>query len=114
NFAFEMERSACMLFGIITYGVHMSTYQEVERKIGAKSLRLWIPTRLVQNQCVWPGYLNNTVAGGIPSRTPIFEVLVKECMEEASLSEDLVRAHAFRCEFLSTGCAPLYHLLTQA
>ncbi|KAJ7823062.1 hypothetical protein B0H14DRAFT_2370351 [Mycena olivaceomarginata] len=54
----------------------------------------------------WPGYLDNTVAGGIPSRTPIFEVLVKECMEEASLSKDLVQAHPFRCDFLSTGCAP--------
>lgn len=41
----------------------------------------------------WPGYLDNTVAGGIPSGMSIFESLVKECMEEASLPDDVVRPH---------------------
>ncbi|KAJ7811305.1 hypothetical protein B0H14DRAFT_2606647 [Mycena olivaceomarginata] len=90
-----MGQSVCMLFGIITYRVHMSTYQEVKHEMGAKSPRLWIPTR-ASTKSMWPGYLDNTVAGGIPSRTPIFEVLVKECMEEAILSKDLVQAHPFR------------------
>jgi hypothetical protein len=44
NFAFEMERSACALFGIVTYGVHMSMYQEREVD-GARRLYLWVPTR---------------------------------------------------------------------
>ena len=44
NFAFEIERSACALFGIVTYGVHMSTFQEREVD-GAKRLYLWVPTR---------------------------------------------------------------------
>ncbi|KAF7342958.1 Thiamine pyrophosphokinase [Mycena venus] len=102
NFAFEMERSACALFGIVTYGVHMSTYQEVESEMGEKSLKLWIPTR-ASTKSMWPGYLDNTVAGGIPSGMPIFEALVKECMEEASLSEDLVRAHV-----RAVGCISYY------
>ena len=42
----------------------------------------------------WPGYLDNSVAGGTPSGMGIFESLVKESMEEASLEEDLVRKHA--------------------
>ncbi|KAJ7839017.1 nudix hydrolase 20 [Mycena olivaceomarginata] len=93
NFAFEMERAACALFGVVTYGVHMSTYQEVPvGDRGEKSLRLWIPTR-ASTKSVWPGYLDNTVAGGIPAGMPVFEALVKECMEEASLPEELVRAH---------------------
>ncbi|KAJ6545425.1 NUDIX hydrolase domain-like protein [Mycena capillaripes] len=91
NFAFEMERAACALFGVVTYGVHMSTYQEVNIG-GQKSLRLWIPTRAA-NKSMWPGYLDNTVAGGIPAGMPIFEALVKECMEEASLNEELARKH---------------------
>ena len=41
----------------------------------------------------FPGMLDNTVAGGIPSGMSIFESLVKECMEEASLEDSLVRAH---------------------
>ncbi|KAJ7645804.1 NUDIX hydrolase domain-like protein [Mycena rosella] len=91
NFAFEMERAACALFGIVTYGVHLSIYQET-RGVDGTGLRLWIPTR-ASTKSMWPGYLDNTVAGGIPSGMPIFEALVKECMEEASLGEELVRAH---------------------
>ncbi|KAF7305599.1 Thiamine pyrophosphokinase [Mycena chlorophos] len=86
NFAFEMERAACALFGIVTYGVHMSTY----RQEPGGSLKVWIPTR-AKTKSTWPGYLDNTVAGGIPAGMPIFEALVKECMEEASLAEELVR-----------------------
>ena len=39
----------------------------------------------------WPGYLDNTVAGGIPSGMSPFESLIKECMEEASLPDEVVR-----------------------
>jgi len=42
----------------------------------------------------WPGYLDNSVAGGTASGVGIFESLVKESMEEASLEEDFVRKHA--------------------
>ncbi len=38
----------------------------------------------------WPRYLDNTVAGGIPFGLTPTEALVKECMEEASLEEDVV------------------------
>ena len=41
----------------------------------------------------FPGYLDNTVAGGIPSGMPIFESLVKECMEEANIGPDIVRRY---------------------
>jgi hypothetical protein len=44
NFAFEIERSACALFGIVTYGVHMSAFQEREVD-DARRLYLWVPTR---------------------------------------------------------------------
>lgn len=45
NYVFEMERSACGLFGVITYGVHMSIYEEDIDESGRKSLRVWVPTR---------------------------------------------------------------------
>ncbi|KAJ7141559.1 nudix hydrolase 20 [Mycena filopes] len=99
NFAFEMERAACALFGLITYGVHMSIYQEVTNALsGERDLRLWIPTRAKnKSMCL-------TVAGGIPSGMPIFEALVKECMEEASLPEELVRKHV-----RAVGCVSYFH-----
>jgi 8-oxo-dGTP pyrophosphatase MutT (NUDIX family) len=42
----------------------------------------------------FPGYLDNTVAGGVPSGMPVFESLVKECMEEANIGPDIVRKYA--------------------
>ena len=41
----------------------------------------------------WPGYLDNSVAGGIASGMSVYDTLVKECMEEASLPEDIVRRY---------------------
>ncbi|KAF9011786.1 nudix hydrolase 20 [Cyathus striatus] len=93
NYAFEMERSACALFGVVTYGVHMSIYEEIESDAGERSVRVWVPTR-ARTKPTWPGYLDNTVAGGIPAGMSPFESLVKECMEEASIEEHIVRKHA--------------------
>lgn len=45
NYAFEMERSACALFGVVTYGVHMTIYEELEEADGSQSVRIWVPTR---------------------------------------------------------------------
>jgi len=45
NYVFEMERSACALFGVITYGVHMSIYEEDVDERGSKIVRVWVPTR---------------------------------------------------------------------
>ncbi|KAL4072153.1 NUDIX hydrolase domain-like protein [Scleroderma yunnanense] len=103
NYAFEMERSACALFGVVTYGVHMTIYQE---NPDGSDLRIWVPTRsrTKQTQVVllmlpevthaWPGYLDNSVAGGIPSGMSAFESLVKEAKEEASIDEDITRTLA--------------------
>ena len=41
----------------------------------------------------WGGYLDNTVAGGIPHGMSPTEALIKECMEEASLPENFVRKY---------------------
>ncbi|KAG6824934.1 hypothetical protein H0H92_005365, partial [Tricholoma furcatifolium] len=89
NFALEVERSACALFGFVTYGVHMTIYEEVEVD-GEKNLNIWVPTRSRTKQ-TFPGLLDNTVAGGIPSGMPMFESMVKECMEEASIADHIVR-----------------------
>jgi len=88
NYAFKMERSACALFGIVTYGVHMTIYQEDSDH----GIRIWVATRARTKQ-TWPGYLDNTIAGGIPSGTGIFESIVKESLEEAGIEEDIIRKH---------------------
>ena len=45
NYVFEMERSACALFGLITYGVNMSIYDEIMQDDSQSSVRVWVPTR---------------------------------------------------------------------
>jgi hypothetical protein len=40
NYAFEMERSAAALFGIVTYGVHATIYLDTE-----DGMKIWVPTR---------------------------------------------------------------------
>jgi len=91
NFAFEMERAACALFGLVTYGVHMTIYR-LPTPGSDEEIKLWVPTRSSTKQ-TWPGFLDNTIAGGIPSGMSPFESLVKEAMEEGSLQEDVVRKH---------------------
>lgn len=93
NYAFRMERAACALFGVVTYGVHMTIYVDSPDPEGQK--RIWVPKRAKTKQ-TWPGYLDNSVAGGIPAGYKPFEALVKEAMEEASIEEDIVRGLA-RC-----------------
>jgi len=71
----------------VTYGVHMTMCLESEGE-----RKIWVPTRAKTKQ-TWGGYLDNTVAGGIPHGISPTEALIKECMEEASLPEDFVRKY---------------------
>ncbi|KAH9947756.1 NUDIX hydrolase domain-like protein [Amylocystis lapponica] len=93
NYAFKMERAACALFGAVTYGVHMSIYAADGAPDGSGACSFWVPTRARSKQ-TWPLFLDNSVAGGIPSGMGALECLVKEAMEEASIAEGVVRKHA--------------------
>lgn len=84
----SIERCGSNLFGIMTYGVHMTVYVNDE-----KGIRLWVARRAKTKQ-TYPGMLDNSVGGGISTGEQPFESLVREAIEEASLPEDLVRANA--------------------
>ncbi|ORY19011.1 thiamine pyrophosphokinase [Clohesyomyces aquaticus] len=89
---FDVERSASPLLGVVTYGVHCTAYVKREDD----ELKIWIPRRAKTKQ-TYGGMLDNAVAGGIASGEGPFESLVRECGEEASLAEDLVRSRAKAC-----------------
>lgn len=80
--AFTLERSACELFGFVTYGVHMTMY--------TPDYKIWVPRRS-KNKQTWPGFLDNSVAGGIPNGITPSESMIKECEEEASLAADVCK-----------------------
>ena len=51
-------------------------------------LHIWVPRR-AYDKPTFPGELDNTVAGGQPAHIGIFENLIKECAEEASIPRAL-------------------------
>ncbi|ESZ95903.1 hypothetical protein SBOR_3716 [Sclerotinia borealis F-4128] len=84
----SVERSASVLFGIVGYGIHMMAYvRDPEVSYGMK---LWVPRRSATKP-TYPSMLDNTVAGGMATGEDKLEALVRECMEEASLPEEVVR-----------------------
>ncbi|KAK5078166.1 hypothetical protein LTR64_003429 [Lithohypha guttulata] len=83
---FSMERSASALFGIVTYGVHMTAYTQ-----NSDSIKIWTPRRSPTKQ-TYPGMMDNTVAGGLSTGERPFGCLIRESMEEASLPEAVVRS----------------------
>jgi len=89
---FTVERAASPLLGIVSYGVHMTAYVRTEDG----EIKIWIPRRAKTKQ-TYGGMLDNAVAGGISAGESAFESLVRECKEEASLEEGLVRSRAKAC-----------------
>lgn len=89
---FNVERSATPLLGVVTYGVHLNAYTRTPDG----ELKIWIPRRARTKQ-TYGGMLDNAVGGGIASGESPFESVIRECAEEASLSEDLVREKTKAC-----------------
>lgn len=85
-----IERAAAALFGFITYGVHIVGYIPANLSTGAP-LRIWVPRRSA-TKATFPGMLDNTVAGGLGFPHGIYDTAVKECAEEAGLSESYVES----------------------
>ncbi|TKA69829.1 hypothetical protein B0A49_05880 [Cryomyces minteri] len=98
---FSIERAASSLFGIVTYGVHMTAFVRGKE---AGALKIWVPRR-ARNKQTYGGMLDNTVAGGISTGEATFESLVREAAEEASLPEELVRREARAC-----GCVTYFYI----
>ena len=99
EYLLEMERCATPLFGIVSYGAHMTGYVEDET-----GMKFWIPRR-AKNKQTYPSMLDNTVAGGMCTGEKPFECIVREAMEEASLPESVVRA-----SIVPVGCVTYTHV----
>jgi 8-oxo-dGTP pyrophosphatase MutT (NUDIX family) len=83
----SMERSASALFGVVTYGVHMTAYVASD---GESGMKIWAPRRAETKQ-TYPGMMDNTVAGGLSTGEEPLECLIRECEEEASIPENIAR-----------------------
>jgi 8-oxo-dGTP pyrophosphatase MutT (NUDIX family) len=78
---FVMERTLTAPLGCLTFGVHLNGYVRTRNGI-----ELWVAKRS-QHKPTFPGKLDNMVGGGQPAGLGLFENLLKECFEEAGISE---------------------------
>ena len=78
---FVMERTLTAPLGCLTFGVHLNGFVRTQAGI-----ELWVAKRS-QSKPTFPGKLDNIVAGGQPAGVGLFENLIKECAEEAGISE---------------------------
>ncbi len=80
-----LERAAAPIFGVLRYGAHLNG---IVYKQG--HLHLWVARRSL-NKPEYPGKLDHIVAGGIPAGLSAWDVILKECQEEANIPPALVR-----------------------
>ncbi|KAK9329787.1 NUDIX hydrolase domain-like protein [Lipomyces starkeyi] len=102
---FTFERSACPIFGFVTYGVHMTAYIPAS---DTRPLRIWVPRRS-RTKSTYPSMLDNTVAGGIGYPYGVFDTLIKECGEEAGFDSELIKEKA-----KSVGNVSYYYVRTSS
>jgi 8-oxo-dGTP pyrophosphatase MutT (NUDIX family) len=77
-----IDRSAAVLFGFRTQGVHLNVYTQ-----GCNGgIDMWLARRKLTRHH-FPGELDNLVAGGLPAVNSIRETLRREAEEEAGIDE---------------------------
>jgi len=79
----RIDRAAAPYFGTRAFGQHINGYVR-----DGDRLKLWIGRRSADRR-IFPGYLDNMVAGGLPATLGLMENLEKECWEEAGIPRDL-------------------------
>lgn len=83
--SFLVERAAAPHLGTVSFGVHVNGYC-VDAESGEK--KMWIARRSA-TKSLWPLMLDHIVAGGQPAGIGLMENVIKECGEEAGISEEL-------------------------
>ena len=87
---FSIERSASPLFGVVTYGVHMTAYRWNTGKDRERFMEIWVGRRS-STRAKFPGMLDTSVGGALATGETPWMCLVRESEEEASLGEDIVK-----------------------
>jgi 8-oxo-dGTP pyrophosphatase MutT (NUDIX family) len=78
-----IDRAAAAYFGVRSFGQHVNGF--VRKDDG---IHMWLGRR-ARDRLLFPGALDNVVAGGLPHDLSLKENLVKECAEEAAIDREL-------------------------
>lgn len=78
-----IDRAAASYFGLRSFGQHLNGYVR-----DGDDILMWIGRR-ARDRLIFPGALDNMVAGGLPHGIGLTENLLKECEEEAGIASEL-------------------------
>jgi len=81
-----IDRAAAAYLGLRSFGQHLNGYVR-----DGEDLHMWIGRR-ARDRLIFPGALDNMVAGGLPHGVSLTENLVKECQEEAGMPRALAES----------------------
>ena len=81
----RIDRAAAGYFGIRAFGQHLNGYVR-----NGDQLLMWLGRR-ARDRLIYPGRLDNLVAGGLPHGIGLMDNLEKECFEEAGMPASLAR-----------------------
>jgi 8-oxo-dGTP pyrophosphatase MutT (NUDIX family) len=84
--SFRIERSGAGLFGVLTFGVHMTAYIPAT---ATTPLKIWVARRSATKSS-YPNMLDNAAAGGLSAGERPLACMIREAEEEASLPENIV------------------------
>jgi len=86
-----VERAAAPFLGMQQYGVHINGLVQSVKPDGQQDVTMWMARRSA-TKSKYPGMLDHIVAGGQPAGLGLMENVIKECMEEAGISESITKA----------------------
>jgi len=80
-----LDRGSVAYFGVRSFGQHLNGYVR-----DGDELLMWIGRRAA-DRLIFPGHLDNLVAGGLPHGISPLDNLLKEAQEEAGMAPELAR-----------------------
>lgn len=83
---FVIERAAAPFVGALEYGVHVNGLVQQEGVT-----KMWMARRS-KTKSKFPGMLDHIVAGGQPAGMGLLDNVIKECLEEAGIPEEVTRS----------------------
>jgi 8-oxo-dGTP pyrophosphatase MutT (NUDIX family) len=96
----RIDRTAAGYFGIRSFGQHLNGYVREGDQI-----LMWLGRR-ARDRLIYPGRLDNLVAGGLPYGIDLTDNLVKECYEEAGMPAALARTAQPVSSITYNSCSP--------
>jgi 8-oxo-dGTP pyrophosphatase MutT (NUDIX family) len=79
----RVDRACAPFFGMRAFGQHLNGFVRT-----ARGIEMWVGRRSADRR-LYPGRLDNLVAGGLPHGVSLVENLRKECAEEAGMTPAL-------------------------